>query len=88
MFTSNVGGVSHVLETILFLRFFYEGQLRQLLKHSRATKLKTGYRYENQFWNPGFTDGFRQFCGYQYFCYEILCYLVSHILHFFESLKN
>ena len=20
-------------------------------------KLKTGYRYENQFWNPGFTNG-------------------------------
>ena len=52
----------------------------------QSPKLKTGYRYENQFWNPGFTDGFRQFCGYQYFCYEILCYLVSSYSPFFLNL--
>ena len=43
----------------------------------QSPKLKTGYRYENQFLNPGFTSGFWQLCGYQYFCYEILFYLVS-----------
>ena len=37
--------------------------------------------------NPGFTDGFRQFCGYQYFCYEILYYLVSSYFPFFKSFK-
>jgi len=26
-------------------------------------KLETAYVYENQFWNPGFTNGGRQFCG-------------------------
>ena len=51
-------------------------------------KLKTGYRYENQFWNPGFTDGFRQFCGYKYFCYEILFYIVSLYSPFFANLLN
>ena len=38
----------------------------------QSWKLKTGYCYESQFWNPGFVHGVRQFCGYQYFCYEIL----------------
>ena len=54
-----------------------------------SPKLKTGYRYENQFWNPGFTNGFTQFCRYRYFCFEILFYLVSlYFTIFFESLKS
>ena len=54
-----------------------------------SQKLKKGYRYENQFWNPGFTDWFRQLCGYQYLYYEILCYLVSSYSTFFSNyLKN
>ena len=43
----------------------------------QSLKLKTGYRYENQFWNPGFTKGVRQFCEYQYFCFDQFFYLVS-----------
>ena len=38
----------------------------------QSWKLKT----ENQFWNPGFTNGIRQICGYQCFCCVILFYLV------------
>ena len=44
-----------------------------------SPKLKTGYSYKNQFWNPSFKNGVRQFCGYQYFCYKILFYLVFFI---------
>ena len=50
----------------------------------QSPKLKTGYRYENQFWNPGFTNGVRQLCGYQYFCNEILFYLGSLYSPFFR----
>ena len=42
-----------------------------------SLKLKTVYRYKNQFCNPGFTNGVRQFRGFQYFCNEIWIYLVS-----------
>jgi len=45
-------------------------------------------RYKNQFWNPGFTDGVRQFCGYQDFCYEIFFYLVSSYYPYFSNLLN
>jgi len=55
---------------------------------AQSPKLKTGYRYENKFWNPGFTDGFRQFCRYQYFCHEILYYLVSSYSPLFTNLLN
>jgi len=55
----------------------------------KSPKLKTGYRYENQFWNPGFTNGLTQFCRYRYFCFKILYYLVSsYFTIFFESLKS
>jgi len=53
-----------------------------------SQKLKTGYHSENQFWNPGFTNGFTQFCGYRYFCYEILFYLVSSYFTIFSNLLN
>ena len=53
-----------------------------------SPKLKTRYRNENQFWNPGFTNGVRQFCGYQYFCYDVLFYLVSSYSPFFSNLFN
>ena len=52
-------------------------------KKRRSPKLKTGYRCIKQFWNPGFTNGVRQFCRYQYFSYEILFYLVSSYSRFF-----
>ena len=51
----------------------------------QSPKLKTGYRYENQFYNPGFTNGIKQFCGYRYFCYEIF---VSSYSPFFSNLSN
>ena len=54
----------------------------------QSPKLKTGYRYENQFWNPGFTNGIRQFCRYQYFCYEILFYSVASYSQFSFNLLN
>ena len=44
---------------------------RPISRH-QSPKLKTGHRYENRFWNPGFTNEVRQFCGYQYLCYEQL----------------
>ena len=43
---------------------------------------------ENQFQYPGFTNGVRQFCGFQYFCYEILFYLVSSYSPFLSNLLN
>ena len=52
---------------------------------------ETAYVYENQFRNPGFTNGGRQFCGYQYFCYEILFYFISSYSpspFYLESLKG
>ena len=55
---------------------------------AQSPKLKTGYRYENQFWIPGFTNGVRQFCGYQKFCYEILFYSVSSYSPFLLNLLN
>ena len=33
----------------------------QLRWHSQSPKLKSGYRYKNQFWNRGFTNGVRCF---------------------------
>ena len=59
-----------------------------VFKVPQSPKLKTGNRYENKFWNPGFTNGVRQFCGYQYFCFEILFYLVSSYSSFFSNLWN
>ena len=35
-----------------------------------------------------FTNGVRQFCGYQYLSYEILFYLVSEYSPFFQFLKS
>jgi len=55
---------------------------------ARSPKLKTGYRYENQFWNPGFTNGLTQFCRYRYFCFEILFYLILYILPFLSNLLD
>ena len=48
----------HVTETSFEVHF--EVSFRLL-----SPKLKTGYRYENQFLNPGFTNGFTQFCRYR-----------------------
>ena len=68
--------------------------LRKLLKAFNlemldlSSKLKTGYRYENHSWNPGFTNGVRQFCGYQYFSYEILFYSLSLYSPFLLNLIN
>ena len=63
---------------------FYKSVLQLL-----SPKLKTGYRYENQFLNSGFTNEVRQFCGYQYLCDKLLFYLVSsYSQSFFESLKS
>ena len=71
----------------LFLRCEVQGNPQRIWL--KSPKLKTGYRYENQFWNPGFTNGFTQFCRYRYFCFEILYYLVSsYFTIFFESLKS
>ena len=61
--------------------------VKLMFMYRQSPKLKTGYRYENQFYNPGFTNGVRQFCEYQYFCNEILFFSALYILHFFESLK-
>ena len=57
-------------------------------KDTQSPKLKTWYHYENQFWNPGFINGVRQFCGYQFFCYEIFFYLVSSYSQFLSNLLN
>ena len=55
----------------------------------QSPKFKTEYRSQNQFLNPGFTNGVRQFCEYQYFCYEIPFYSVCLYSPFhFEYLKS
>ena len=46
------------------------------------------YHCQNQFQTPGFTNVVRQFCGYQYFCCEILFYFVCLQSPFLESLKS
>ena len=51
-------------------------------------KTSDRYQYENQFWNPGFINGVRQFCVYQFFCYEIFFYLVSSYSQFLSNLLN
>ena len=52
-----------------------------------SPKLKTGYRYENQLWNPGFTNGVRQFCGYQYFGKNVILFSYF-IFSIFSNLSN
>jgi len=65
-----------------------KGYIAQICEVRLSPKLKTGYRYENQFWNPGFTNEFTQFCRYRYFCFEILFYLILYILPVLSNILN
>ena len=54
----------------------------------RAQNLRQGIVMKTSYKNPGFANGVRQFCGYQYFCYEILFYLVSSYSPILSNLLN
>ena len=56
---------------------------------AQSPKLKTGYRYENQFWNPGLTDGrLGSYMDIHIFVMKYYFILFLHTLHFFKSLKS
>ena len=54
----------------------------------QSPKLKTGYRNNNQFWNPGFANGVRQSCGYQYFLLWNIILFIFFIFSTFLNLLN
>ena len=53
-----------------------------------SSTLQTGYCYENQFRNPGFMNGVRQFCENKIFILKYYFILFLYILYFFESLRS
>ena len=57
------------------------------IANPRAQNLRHGSVMKTSF-EPVFKNGFRQFCGYRYFCYEILFHVVSYVSIFVVSLKS